>query len=170
MHIAVKAICTAVLSALSNIYLMKTQRFNKLYVGVFLIRKFQMEQRAILARIETELTSNSTVRRRPFGVDCIHNIARAITYFYDNSHLTREYNDIQYLSKYLSDEFTDSKMNKWPVPIKYLVDNDRGQTLVKVHIWNHKLTIQNVKFDKIIRVSYVYRTQHKHEFHVRVVD
>ena len=129
-----------------------------------------MDQRAILTKIEHELTENSTVRRRPFGIDCIHNIAKAITYLYDNSHRTGRYQDVQHLSSLLTEEFHVSKMTKWPAPTDYLIENDRGHVLVKVTTWKHKLTLSNIQIDKIIRVTYVYRVQPKHEFHVRVVE
>ena len=128
-----------------------------------------MDQRAILTRIENELTGNSTVRRRPFGIDCIHNIAKAITYLYDNSYQTGQYQDVQHLSPLLTNEFVDSKMTKWPTPINHFVENERGQVLIKVTIWDHHLTLSDIQFDKIIRVTYVYRVQPKHEFHVRVL-
>ena len=53
-----------------------------------------MNQRAILAQIEKELIGTSNIKRRPFGLDCIYNIAKAITYLYDKSHLNG-YHDIQ---------------------------------------------------------------------------
>ena len=130
---------------------------------------FQMNHRRVLEVIEQDIIGSSDKRRRPFGIDFVHNIAQSKFYLYDRAHVTG-YTDTEHLKPVLEDLLTDVKMETWPIPVKYLIENTSGTVIIKVYKWDFNITIANFSCDRIIKVSYVYPVRVKHEFHVRILN
>ena len=127
-----------------------------------------MDNRTVLNKIESVMIDGSDRKRRPFGINFQYNIANAIAYFYDRSHITG-YKDIQHLEPVLLEQLNDSKIVSWPTPVKYEIENDRNVVMIKIATWNHSLALAEYNCDFIVRVTYLYKMFVKNEFHIRIV-
>ena len=127
-----------------------------------------MNEPRILRVIEETLIGDSEIRRRPFGLAFIHNISPSMLYFYDLSYRTG-FTEFEHLKPIAEQLFVDSIMESWTDPVKYFVEDTKGTVVIKVFDWTHSFQIGSVSCDRLIRVTYVYPSRIKHEFHVRVL-
>ena len=126
-----------------------------------------MDWSKVREKIETTLIEDRDIKPHPFGIPFLLNMRRARVILYDNAHLST-YPDNSSLSQIFETEFIDSKIEKWPTPVTYYVENERNVALIKIDHWNNKFDFNGFQCDQIVKVKFISSCVFiKYEFHIQ---